>query len=91
MGKPLFKPADPVSRQAMAAFLWRDAGEPPSGLTSAFFADVTGGTFFDPVQWMASNDLSTGTPNPPGLPLYKPTDSVSRQAMAAFLYRHAGL
>jgi len=43
------------------------------------------------VQWMASTGLSTGSPNPPGSPLYKPTNSVSRQAMAAFLYRYDGL
>jgi len=90
-GKPLYKPADSVSRQAMAAFLWRNAGEPPSGLPSAFFSDVTGGTFFAPVQWMASSGLSTGSPNLPGKPLYKPGNSVSRQAMAAFLYRYDGL
>jgi len=88
VGKPLFKPADLVSRQALAAFLWRNAGEPPSGLASAFFSDVTAGTFFAPVQWMASTGLSTGTPNLPGKPLYKPGNSVSRQAMAAFLYRY---
>ena len=91
VGKPLFKPADLVSRQAPAAFLWRDAGEPPTGLPSAFFSDVTDGTFFASVQWMASTGLSTGSPNPPGSPLYKPTNSVSRQAMAAFLYRYDGL
>jgi hypothetical protein len=37
---------------------------------------------------MADTGISTGTPNPPGKPLYKPIDPVSRQAMAAFLYRH---
>jgi len=91
VGKPRFLPANPVSRQATALFLWRNAGAPDSGLAPAFFADVTGGTFFAAVQWMASSDLSAGTPNPPGKPLYLPADAVSRQAMAAFLYRYDDL
>jgi|GEM_PF-2914014 len=90
-GKPLFKPTDSVSRQAMAAFLWRNADEPPVSLTSPFFADVTGGNLFTPVQWMAETQLSTGTPNLPGKPLYKPANPVSRQAVAAFLNRYDGL
>jgi hypothetical protein len=43
--------------------------------------------FYPDIQWMADTGLSTGTPNLPGKPLYKPADAVSRQAMAAFLYR----
>ena len=56
----------------------------------SYFADVTPShPFFTPIEWMASTKLSTGTPNLPGAPLYKPSDSVSRQAMAAFLMRNA--
>jgi hypothetical protein len=91
-GKPLFKPNDKVSRQAMAAFLWRNTAEPAPSLPAPFFSDVdTGGTFYAPIQWMAETSLSTGTANPPGKPLYKPSDPVSRQAMAAFLYRYNNL
>ena len=43
--------------------------------------------FYDAVQWMAESGLSTGTPNPPGKPLYKPGNAVTRQAMSAFLHR----
>ena len=87
-GKPLYKPADPVARQAMAAFLYRDAGAPMIPANAPFFADVgTNHPFFDAIQWMADSGLSTGTPDPPGLPLYKPETAVARQAMAAFLYR----
>ncbi|MCC5953625.1 MAG: S-layer homology domain-containing protein [Acidimicrobiia bacterium] len=88
VGKPLFRPFDPVSRQAMAAFLWRFGGEPEVTLAEPFFADVDGSSpFFTPVQWMAESGLSLGTPQGTGKPLYKPVDPVSRQAMAAFLYR----
>ncbi len=86
--KPLYKPSDDVSRQAMAAFLHRYAGDEAPDPAAAYFADVgSGHTFFEDIQWMFQTGLSTGTPNPPGKPLYKPSDAVSRQAMAAFLYR----
>ncbi|MCC5950632.1 MAG: serine protease [Acidimicrobiia bacterium] len=88
--KPLYKPTDAVSRQAMAAFLWRAAGEPEATTTEQFFADVNPShPFYDALQWMGTSGLSTGTPQVGGKPLYKPTDPVSRQAMAAFLWRAA--
>lgn len=92
-GKPLFKPADPVSRQSMAVFLARyegiDTTTPP---TEQSFADVpTNASTAAAIAWMKTSGISTGTPQPSGLPLYKPVDPVSRQAMAAFLYRLAHL
>lgn len=88
-GKPLFNPSAPVSRQAMALFLARygvvDVSTPPA---SQSFADVpTASSVAAAIDWMKSTGISTGTAQPSGLPLYKPVDPVSRQAMAAFLYR----
>ncbi len=40
---------------------------------------------------MKGTGVSTGTAQPGGLPIYKPRDPVSRQAMAAFLQRFDGL
>jgi hypothetical protein len=88
-GKPLFGPASNVTRQAMAAFIYRFAEEPTVTLTEPFFADVPESSpFYTPIQWMAETELSTGTPNPPGDPLYKPMSNVTRQAMSAFLHRY---
>lgn len=90
-GLPLFKPTDAVSRQAMAQFLFRMVD--PSTVTnpSPYFADVpNSSTFFASIQWMYEVGISTGTAQPSGLPLYKPGDPVSRQAMAQFLHRFAG-
>ena len=93
-GKPLFKPSDPVSRQAMALFLARykhiDVSTAPA---TQSFADVPTNlpNFAAAIGWMKSTGISTGTAQPSGLPLYKPVDPVSRQAMAAFLYRLAHL
>jgi len=92
-GKPLYKPTDPVSRQAMALFLARydhvDLSTPP---TTQSFADVPlDASSAAAIGWMASTGISTGTAQPSGLPLYKPSSAVSRSAMAAFLYRLAHL
>ncbi|MCC5954285.1 MAG: S-layer homology domain-containing protein [Acidimicrobiia bacterium] len=85
-----FRPTVAVSRQAMAAFLWRRAGEPTPSIDEQFFADVDAAhAFYEPIQWMAGEGLSTGTAQADGQPLFKPTEAVSRQATAAFLHRVA--
>lgn len=87
-GKPLYKPAAAVSRGSMSAFLHRFEGGTPSTLVDPFFADVNVlNVFYSDVQWMADTGLSLGTPNPPGKPLYRPSDPVTRQTMAAFMFR----
>jgi hypothetical protein len=93
-GKPLYKPVDPVSRQAMALFLARyDHIDVSTAPATQSFADVATSlpSFAAAIGWMKSTGISTGTAQPSGLPLYKPVDPVSRQAMAAFLYRLAHL
>jgi len=86
-----FKPATAVSRQAMSAFMYRLAGEPAfSDPVTPTFGDVsTSNTFYTEIEWMASEDITTGTPASPK-PLFKPGAAVSRGAMAAFMYRLAG-
>ncbi|MBN1772388.1 MAG: S-layer homology domain-containing protein, partial [Deltaproteobacteria bacterium] len=76
----VFRPANTVSRQAMAAFLHRFFFEPEPTLTEPFFADVsTSHPFYDAIQWMAESGLSTGTPQAGGKPLYKPSSKVTRR------------
>ena len=85
--KPLYKPSSPVSRGAMAAFMYRFADEPVFAPTQVTFGDVTTGhPFYDEIEWMAAEGISTGTPASPK-PLYKPANAVSRQAMSAFMHR----
>ncbi|WP_449283287.1 FG-GAP-like repeat-containing protein [Leucobacter sp.] len=78
-----------VSREAMAAFLYRL--EKPSGYrppTTSPFADVpTSHKFYREIAWMHETGLSTGIKQRSGKPKYAPKDAVSREAMAAFLYR----
>ncbi|WP_298458993.1 GDSL-type esterase/lipase family protein [uncultured Cellulomonas sp.] len=83
-----FYPASAMSRQAMAAFMYRYAGEeytPEPGQQT--FSDVgPDNPFFVAIEWMAANDLAKGYEGD----LFGPTRPVSRQAMGAFLYRLAG-
>jgi len=90
-GRPLYKPTDPVSRQAMALFLARYAHADVSTVPdNQSFTDVpVTSSPAAAIGWMASSGISTGTPQASGLPLYLPSAAVSRQAMAAFLYRLA--
>lgn len=92
-GKPLFKPLDAVSRQSMAVFMARAAGvnttTPP--LTQSFADVPVTAAQAAAIKFMADYGVSTGTAQPTGLPLYKPLDPVSRQAMAAFLFRYSNL
>lgn len=86
-----YRPTAPVTRQAMASFLYKLHLQPTVTLTEPFFADVPEGhPFYAAIQWMAQEGLSTGTPQPTGKPRFLPLEPVSRQAMAAFLWRDAG-
>ncbi len=84
-----FRPKANVSRSDMAAFLYRYAGSPkytPKGAEP--FADVNKSTkFYKEIRWMHAEGLTTGVRNPGGKPFYRPGSSISREAMAAFLYR----
>ena len=83
-----FRPLAPVSRQAMAAFLFRlsglpsfDAPNPPT------FTDVgTNHLFRREIEWLDAEGITTGYPDG----RFRPLASISRQAMAAFMYRYAG-
>ena len=91
-GKPLYLPASSVSRQAMASFLYKLSGATFSPPDVPTFADVDSSSpFYTAIEWMASHGISTGTSQPSGGPLFKPTDPVSRQAMALFLARYDGV
>lgn len=84
-----FRPRTPVSREAMAAFLNRYAtsvNRAPvyTAPATAPFSDVRpGDPFHREVSWAAAAGISTGYPDG----TFRPGAPVSREAMAAFLYR----
>lgn len=91
-GSRTFRPRSSVSRDAMAAFLNRFAGS-PAHLPPAKspFVDVapTSTEFYPEITWTKDSNISTGWQTPRGAE-FRPLDSITREAMAAFLHRYAG-
>ena len=86
-----FRPYAPVTRQAMAAFLYRVAGSPAwTAPERSPFADVAPGSpFYAEITWLHDQGITEGSAQPDGSVLFRPAAAVSRQAMAAFLHRYA--
>lgn len=86
-GRRLYRPLDPVRRDAMAAFLHRLAGAPsyPAPLTSPFVDVPVGAQFCAEICWLADQGISTGYADA----TYRPLEPVTREAMAALMYRFA--
>ena len=84
-----YRPSQPITRDAMAAFLYRYAGKPASDPPATSpFADVpTDNSFYTEITWLASTGISTGWSVPTGKE-YRPYNNITRDAMAAFLYRY---
>ena len=81
-----FRPFDTVTREQMAAFLYRYAGEPEVDLPARpTFSDVTPQTsdFYAEVEWVAATGIAQGWSDG----TFRPRTSITREAMAAFLYR----
>lgn len=80
-----YRPSAPVSRQAMAAFLYRLSGEPEVDLPDdPSFSDVSEAhPFYEEVEWAAGEEIMAGYPGG----AFQPSSPVSRQAMAAFMFR----
>lgn len=81
-----FRPASDITRQALVAWLWRFAGEPePSSLPE--FSDVPEGhPFADAIAWATEAGIVNGYPDG----TFRPGKLVTREAVAAFLWRFAG-
>ncbi|WP_053382859.1 fibronectin type III domain-containing protein [Leucobacter celer] len=88
-GKPQFQPKSGITREAMAAFMYRlDATKKPAVPAVSPFADVRkGDKFYKEIAWMSQSGLSTGIKQSSGKPAYAAKSNVTREAMAAFLYR----
>lgn len=81
-----FMPGQNVTREAMAAFIYR-AEKANSGSVKVSFKDIPSNhKFAKEINWMRSQSISTGIKKSSGL-WYEPKSAVTREAMAAFLYR----
>ena len=83
-----YRPADPVKRDAMAAFLYRVQGKPAytAPRVSRFQDVATKNLFYKEIHWLAASGVATGWNGT----TYQPGADINRDAMAAFLYRLAG-
>lgn len=88
-----YRPLDDVRRDAMAAFLYRLAGEPAFAEPAVSpFTDITPDTqFYKEMAWMEATGLSTGYEEDDNTFTYRPLAPVNRDAMAAFMNRFSGL
>jgi alpha-L-rhamnosidase len=88
-GKPLFQPKRALTREAMAAFMYRL--ESPKGYRAPAVSPVAdvrrGDKFYTEVSWMVSEGLSTGIKAGNGKREYRPKSTLTREATAAFIYR----
>ncbi|QIM19569.1 S-layer homology domain-containing protein [Leucobacter coleopterorum] len=88
-GKPLFQPKAALSREAMAAFMFRL--EKPKAYQApkvSVFSDMKpSDKFYREVSWMYASKLTTGYKAPNGSRSFGPKQSLTREAMAAFMYR----
>nr|WP_240720855.1 S8 family serine peptidase [Pseudarthrobacter sp. NamE2] len=90
-GTKTYRPTIAVSRDVMAAFMYRLAGSPAySPPANSPFTDVaTSHVFYKEIAWLASNGISNGWNETDGTKTYRPIIAVSRDVMAAFMYRFA--
>ncbi len=85
IGGNLFDPNGAVTRSQLATFMWRMVGH-PTGSASSGFVDVVPGSFYVvAVDWMAHNNITTGTT----ATTFSPEQVVDRAQMVTFLLRSA--
>ncbi|QAY60623.1 hypothetical protein ET475_11920 [Microbacterium protaetiae] len=83
-----FRPRNSVTREAMAAFLYRLEGSPAfTPPRKSPFKDVpTTAKFYKQVAWLAASKITTGYPDG----TFRPRNQITREAMSALLYRMEG-
>lgn len=82
-GANTFSPNASMTRAMMATVLWRMAGCPSADGTS--FTDVAGGLWYsEAVAWAKANNIVSGI----GGGLFDPDAAITREQLAAILYRY---
>lgn len=82
-----YLPKESVTREAMAAFIYRIEKDKPATKKVSFNDVKPGHKFYKEISWMGGTGVSTGNKLSNGTYDYKPSDSVTREAMAAFMQR----
>lgn len=80
-----FEPNTPMTRGMLVTVLWRYNDEPRQGTN--FFADVKDGQWYtDAIAWASHNGIVGGVGNG----RFDPDGKVTREQLAAILYRYSG-
>ncbi len=81
-----FSPNMPMTRAMLVTVLWRLDGR-PAAKAAASFTDVAGGTWYtEAVAWAAGSGIVNGV----GAGRFDPDGNVTREQIAAIIYRYAG-
>ena len=81
-----FRPNNNCNRAAVVTFLWRLAGKPNMGITTAF-SDMTGNDDFDhAITWAAVKGITTGFKDG----TFRPWATCNRASIVTFIWRYAG-
>ena len=84
VGDNLFAPNNETTRAQLVTMLYRLEGQPAAG--EAAFSDVPAGQWYtEAVAWAAANGIVNGVSDT----TFAPDDPVTREQMAAILYRYA--
>lgn len=81
----VFAPNATTTRAMIVTILYRLEGSPAVTGTSAFVDVPVGQWYTDAVNWAAANQIVKGT----SATTFAPNDSITREQMAAILYRYA--
>ena len=80
-----FAPDSTLDRATLATILWRLAGEPVVNYLLPFEDVPEGEWYSEAIRWAASTGIVTGTTPT----TFRPTQAVTREQMAAMVYRYA--
>ena len=80
-----FSPNSTTTRAQIVTILWRLEGEPAVDYLLPFEDVAEGSWYTEAVRWAASNGIVTGTTPT----TFRPDQSITREQMAAILYRYA--
>ena len=78
-----FSPDQTLTRAQIAAFLWHLDGSPMPDADHSF-RDVVTGWQQDPVSWMSTEEITTGTSET----TFSPDQTLNRAQLVTFLYRY---
>ena len=80
-----FDPDGTLTRAQLVTILYRVAGQ-PDVTTSGTFSDLTANWYKRAVEWAAANGIVNGYPDG----TFRPDDPITREQIAAILYRNSG-